>query len=130
MGRLPELSQLSNFVRRFAKTKAIEGPISVARQHRLLQCWQTGKICANGGKYKYVRARLPLACPGPLPLGPLLPFPFTEDDLATPHIENTNSSDGTAWSNLRTRGLLPLGSTSVGTVLLLDDVLDFDECVR
>ena len=63
--------------------------------------------------------------------GPSLPFPFTEDDLATPHIESTNSSDCTEHGQIYgSRGLLPLGSTSVGTVLLLDDDLDFDDCVR
>ena len=46
VGRLPELSQMSNFVRWFEAA----GYFGRAAATGLLQCWQTGKICAKWGE--------------------------------------------------------------------------------
>ena len=106
---------LSNFVHRFVA--------------RLLQCWayKLAIVVRSGGKHKYVGGSA-----APLPCLWALCFPSPSLKMISPlPTSKTQTAQMVQHGQIYgSRGLSPLGSTSVGTVLLLNDVLDFNECVR
>ena len=81
LGGVASLSYLSNFVRRFAQPKAIEGLFRSRGSNRAAAVLQTCKICAKGEGINTLAARLPRS----LGSGPSAPFPFMKMNRHSPH---------------------------------------------